>query len=171
MRHFALLLLLGCPKEPPAAPAPDDPVAWVRAHVGHPVPLADVDLAFQALLSGLYVEGPGEEPTDTSEITALLGRVPRGCDEWWSLDQAAVAVQPPFDDDPPEQIAAAEAAIAGLLEGADVTLFCRGAPRACDEEEDPPCITPDQPIFAVNVHRTDAWRFRAWRDFTGPEGH
>lgn len=163
-----LLLLLACPKPELEPDDVADPLRWVRSRAGTPIAADDVDWAFQDALATLY---GGEPPARETELLTTLLTPPEVCIPVWTMSggQEMVAVQPPFEDQPPEQIAATEIAIRGLLDGVEVSLAC-SEPVPCDV----PCeqIAVDRPVFAVNVHRSpEGWRFRAWRDFADQPAH
>lgn len=149
-----ILLWLACAHQKPVDDTVD-PLVWVRSRAGTTIEAKDVDWEFRDRLA--RIDGGAGATVDRSDTAALTETltVPGDCVPVWSVSgpQEAVAVQPPFEDDAPDRIAATEAAIAGLLQGVEVMLACAGG--------------EDRPVWAVNVHRgDDGWKFRAWRDFT-----
>lgn len=156
---------------PKAAP-PVEVEQWVRGLATSKVPIHQlVDWEFNDLL--LSAAG-GELPSREARAAALskaLGSVPADCKPILKKEAGytAVAIPPPFVDQPREQVAKIKRAIAGLRAGTEVMALCKVVEKREECDEDGCEVFTDRrvkPIFVLNLRRQQGggWRIRGWRD-------
>jgi hypothetical protein len=186
VRGFAsaiVVLLLGCggtgpaPRIAPTAPARGEPRPATEATVG-PRSAMELVTVLREIVAGTR-QGVLEDHVDQAfaerlasgdELDGLFRGWPEDCvprfDE--SGGYAQVAIPPPFDDDPPEDVARIEAIIAELRAATEVSASCE-ITEVYQEGADEPATTRRETLMlfaiAARPDGSGIWRAMAWRNF------